>query len=172
MKSCAFNCWPVLVMKRKFKQWLSSIPPISTEQRTFSFIYFIWVFVIPYVFPLSDQPSSYGMFLFCLICYSSLVLCDINDLTPVKGQEGKISDTQGKDFWSPTRPIEIFPANVWDFSVLPSFRCLILFLTNILLKVQYFPSRDTPYMKYDVTHILTSLKNDVKGTENDFSPLG
>ena len=23
------------------------------------------------------------------------------------------------------------------------------------------------YMKYDVTHILTSLKNDVKGTETD-----
>jgi hypothetical protein len=65
------------------------------------------------------------------------------------------------------RPIEIFPAGVWDFSVLPSYRCLILFLTNILLKVQYFPSWDTPYMKYDVTHILTSLKNDVKGTEKD-----
>jgi hypothetical protein len=31
--------------------------------------------------------------------------------------------------------------------------------------VQYFPSWDTLYMKYDVTHILTSLKNDVKGTE-------
>jgi hypothetical protein len=31
--------------------------------------------------------------------------------------------------------------------------------------VQYFPSWDTPYMKYDATHILTSLKNDVKGTE-------
>jgi hypothetical protein len=28
--------------------------------------------------------------------------------------------------------------------------------------VQYFPSWDTPFMKYDVTHILTSLKNDVK----------
>jgi hypothetical protein len=65
------------------------------------------------------------------------------------------------------RPIEIFPAGVWDFSVLPSYRCLILFLTNIVLKVQYFPSWDTPYMKYDVTHILTSLKNDVKGTEKD-----
>jgi hypothetical protein len=23
--------------------------------------------------------------------------------TPVRGQNGKISDTQGKDFWSPTR---------------------------------------------------------------------
>jgi hypothetical protein len=41
------------------------------------------------------------------------------------------------------------------------------FLSNMLLKVQYFPSWDTPYMKYDVTHILTSLKNDVKGTEKD-----
>ena len=37
---------------------------------------------------------------------------DIKDLTPVRGQEGKISDTQGTDFWSPTRPIEIFPAGV------------------------------------------------------------
>ena len=48
---------------------------------------------------------------------------DIKDLTPVRGQDGKISDTQGKDFWSPTmlrrvdatpswRPIEIFPAGV------------------------------------------------------------
>jgi hypothetical protein len=89
---------------------------------------------------------------------------DIKDLTPVRGQEVKILDTQGKDFW---RPIEIFPVGVWDFSILPSYRCLILFLTNILLKVQYFPSWDTPYMKYDVTHILTSLKNDVKGTEKD-----
>jgi hypothetical protein len=42
------------------------------------------------------------------------------------------------------RPVEIFPTGVWDFSVLPSYRCLILFFTNILLKVQYFP-----YMKYD-----------------------
>jgi hypothetical protein len=65
------------------------------------------------------------------------------------------------------RPIEIFPVGVWEFSVLPSYRCLILFLTKILLKVQYIPSWDTPYMKYDVTHILTSLKNDVKGTEKD-----
>ena len=28
------------------------------------------------------------------------------------------------------RPIEIFPACVWDFSILPSYRCLIFFLTN------------------------------------------
>ena len=33
--------------------------------------------------------------------------------------------------------------------------------------VQYFPSWDTPYMKYDVTHILTSLKNDVKGSDGN-----
>ena len=33
--------------------------------------------------------------------------------------------------------------------------------------VQYVPSWDTLYMEYDVTHILTSLKNDVKGTETD-----
>ena len=57
------------------------------------------------------------------------------------------------------RPIKIFPVGVGDFYVLPSYRCLILFLTNILLKVQYFPSWDTPYrnMTTDVTHILTSL---------------
>ena len=30
-------------------------------------------------------------------------LKDIKDLTPVRGQDGNISDTQGKDFWSPTR---------------------------------------------------------------------
>ena len=30
-------------------------------------------------------------------------LFDIKDLTLVRGQDGKISDTQGKDFWSPTR---------------------------------------------------------------------
>jgi len=28
---------------------------------------------------------------------------DIKNQTPVRGQDGKISDTQGKDFWSPTR---------------------------------------------------------------------
>ena len=28
---------------------------------------------------------------------------DIKDLTPVRGQDGKISDTQGKDFWSPMK---------------------------------------------------------------------
>jgi hypothetical protein len=28
---------------------------------------------------------------------------DIKGLTPVRRQDGKISDTQGKDFWSPTR---------------------------------------------------------------------
>jgi len=32
------------------------------------------------------------------------------------------------------RPIEIFPAGVWDFSVLPSYRCLILFLTNLTFR--------------------------------------
>jgi hypothetical protein len=32
-----------------------------------------------------------------------LAVGDIKDLTPVRGQDGKISDTQGKDFWSPTR---------------------------------------------------------------------
>ena len=30
-------------------------------------------------------------------------LRDVKDLTPVRGQDGKISDTQGKDFWFPTR---------------------------------------------------------------------
>jgi hypothetical protein len=29
------------------------------------------------------------------------------------------------------RPIEIFPAGIWDFFVLPSYGCLILFLTNL-----------------------------------------
>jgi len=29
-----------------------------------------------------------------------------------------------------------------------------------------------PYMKYDVTHILMSLKNDVKGTETDILRYG
>jgi hypothetical protein len=48
--------------------------------------------------------------------------------------------------WRP----EIVPLGVWDFPVLPSYRCLILFLTNILLKVQYFPSWDTPYTYFDV----------------------
>jgi hypothetical protein len=96
---------------------------------------------------------------FVLAHWNNSLGVDIKDLTSV---DGKISDTQGKDFW---RPIEIFPTGVCDFSVLPSYRCLILFLTNILLKVQYFPSWDTPYMKYDATHILTSLKNDVKSTE-------
>ena len=28
---------------------------------------------------------------------------DIKDLTPVRGQDGKFSDTQGKYCWSPTR---------------------------------------------------------------------
>ena len=28
---------------------------------------------------------------------------DIKYLTPVRGQNGNISDTEGKDFWSPTR---------------------------------------------------------------------
>ena len=88
---------------------------------------------------------------------------DIKDLTPVRGQDGRflLVSNSAKPRWRP----EIFPLGVWDFSVLPSYRCLILFLTNILLKVQYFPSWDTPYMKYDMTHILTSLKNDVKGTD-------
>jgi hypothetical protein len=27
----------------------------------------------------------------------------MKDLTLVRGQDGKISDTQGKDFWSPTK---------------------------------------------------------------------
>jgi hypothetical protein len=40
------------------------------------------------------------------------------------------------------RPIEIFPAGVWDFSVLPSYRCLILFLTNFPI-LYLFPSLDS-----------------------------
>ena len=33
----------------------------------------------------------------------TFVIKEIKDLTPVRGQDGKISDTQGKNFWSPTR---------------------------------------------------------------------
>ena len=36
-------------------------------------------------------------------------MVDIKNLTPVRGQDGKISDTQGKDFWSPTRLLAILP---------------------------------------------------------------
>jgi hypothetical protein len=32
---------------------------------------------------------------------------EIKDLTPVRGQDGKILDTQGKDFWSPTRLLRV-----------------------------------------------------------------
>ena len=31
------------------------------------------------------------------------IIWEIKNLKPVGGQDGKISDTQGKDFWSPTR---------------------------------------------------------------------
>ena len=60
--------------------------------------------------------------------------------------------------------------NVCDINVI--FIKFIKFTTYMQLYwfrnlVQYFPSWDTPYMKYDATHILTSLKNDVKGTERD-----
>ena len=36
------------------------------------------------------------------------------------------------------RPIEIFPAGVWDFSVLPSYRCLILFSLIFYWKYSIF----------------------------------
>ena len=42
-----------------------------------------------------------------------------------------------------------------------------LFSLIFYWKYSISPSWDTPYMKYNVTHILTSLKNDVKGTEKD-----
>ena len=48
---------------------------------------------------------------------------DIKDLTPVRGQDGKISDTEGTDVWSLTRLRR-------DFSFVPSYRCLIFVLTN------------------------------------------
>jgi hypothetical protein len=57
---------------------------------------------------------------------------------------------------------------VYWFISLHTCCCLARILRcSLLLKVQYFPSWDTPYMKYDATHILTSLKNDAKGTEKD-----
>ena len=37
---------------------------------------------------------------------------EIKDLTPVRGQDGKISDTQEKDFWSPNEaPLFLFKIN-------------------------------------------------------------
>ena len=45
--------------------------------------------------------------LFSLFSYDKRY--DIKDLIPVRGQDGKISDTQGKDL--KTRAVEIFPAS-------------------------------------------------------------
>jgi hypothetical protein len=43
---------------------------------------------------------------------------------------------------------------------------ILIFFTTLYV-IQLSDRVYNPYMKYDVTHILTSLKNDVKGTETD-----
>jgi hypothetical protein len=48
--------------------------------------------------------------------FHDLYLKDINNLTPVRGQDGKISDTHRKDFWSQTM-LESFP---WVSEIFPS----------------------------------------------------
>jgi hypothetical protein len=70
-----------------------------------------------------------------------LAVWGIKDVTLVRGQDGKISDTQGKDFWSLTRLCrvgdqyksfprvsEIFPScpltGVWFFFSLISLSCI------------------------------------------------
>ena len=93
----------------------------------------------------------------------------IQDLTPVRGldwkSQGKIAGLQqGSAELENSRNISRGCLRLFRLS---SHWCLIRFLTNILLKVYHFPSWDTPYMTYDVTHILTSPMNDVKGTEKD-----
>ena len=48
---------------------------------------------------------------------------DIKDLTPVRGQDGKISDTHGKDFWSPTRLRRVgdqYKSFPWVSEIFPS----------------------------------------------------
>jgi hypothetical protein len=65
-----------------------------------------------------DRPDKSLINILCLICFAQNRLLiashipgsafnatwiwEIKGLTPVRGQDGKISDTQGKDFWSPT----------------------------------------------------------------------
>ena len=91
---------------------------------------------------------------------------DIKDLTPVRGQDWKISDTQGKDFWSPTglrrvgdqyksfpRVSEIFPScsltGVWFFFSLIYLSCTfsrawIYFSLNIFVllhSIERFPAK-------------------------------
>jgi hypothetical protein len=55
-------------------------------------------------------------------------LCLVYCLTAMYiSRERILVSNEARPSW---KPIEIFPAGVWDFSVLPSYRCLILFLIN------------------------------------------
>jgi hypothetical protein len=49
-------------------------------------------------------------------------MLEIKDLTPVRGQDGKISDTQGKDFWSPVSMFVSFEQKI---------ECSPLLVTNV-----------------------------------------
>jgi hypothetical protein len=46
---------------------------------------------------------------------------DIKDLKPVRGEDGKISDTQGKDFWSPNRNLSRGCLRFFRLALLPVF---------------------------------------------------
>ena len=54
----------------------------------------------------------------------------IKDLTPGRGQDGKIADTQGKDFWSPTRLAELETNRNLSRGCLRYFRLALLPVFN------------------------------------------
>ena len=89
------------------------------------------------------MPEREERYASCALNLISTLLLVLTILLPY-GHKGSNTGkrARGKDFyWSPTRLTEkeprwrpeIFPWGVWDFSVLPSYRCLILFLTNFLI---------------------------------------
>ena len=89
------------------------------------------------------KPNGYFLILFLFFGFSVLKICPAhssfksNSFFPSHfctqafnlhtARERFLVSNEAPPSW---RPIEIFPAGVWDFSVLPSYRCLILFLTN------------------------------------------
>jgi hypothetical protein len=101
--------------------------------------------------PPVSQPhtNKYWIFtdIYCFNLNIMIIHTCIKDLTPVRGQDGKISVTLENEFWSPTRLSRVgdqyksFPRVseilallpfLTNFPILYVFRCLILILIFVL----------------------------------------
>jgi hypothetical protein len=119
------ECSPLLVTNERKK-----LPPFDQSQIIFSGIYrccSIYNIFIKYIVFLLWNTIKILPIHGCISINRQLTSPTENNIEWKCSMEckQKVSNS-AEPRWRP----EIFPLGVWDFSVLPSYRCLILFLTN------------------------------------------